>query len=224
MIDARPWTRRRIHRVDAWPFPHAPGGGPDASPGAPDASRRAFAASHGGPGQPGGPGSDVVAAAARQWFRIGARRPRAALFQPSVAVEGFCAEFSRHADYARFCDEAFGRPRPHVATSFPALAHPTDGPVAALLRTLRLARRDEPDAPGRLPLLFRVDHELAVPGGREYLAGCGGRLHCRNRTDAICLRHLTADDSGGGWTDPGRPDGGASPDAGCGGGCGGGGG
>ena len=211
MTDLRRWARpgaRRVAAVNTFPFPYA--------------VRRDFPIAHPGLTM-AGPGT--VEAGARQWFRLAARRPRATLIQPSVLVEEFCRAFSKHDEYARFCDEVFGRPRPHEPESYPALLPATPGPAVALRRTFRLARRDEPDAPGGLPLLFRVDREAGVPGGHAYLAGCGGRMHCRNSTGATCLRHLPTSDGGGsGWSDPGSPNSGSSHDASCGGGCGGGGG
>ena len=104
----------------------------------------------------------TVESAARQWFRIAARRPRAALAMPSVLVD----ELVR------------------MAPDFP-VRRGTD-----LRRTLILAQRDEDLAPAGLPLLFRVDQQIGIPGGRHYLADCGGRGECFELAGAVCLRHL----------------------------------
>jgi hypothetical protein len=110
---------------------------------------------------------------------------------PSVVVDDLWHELVLHTrDYADFCDAAFGRFLHHVpdpAMSTPAAARNRD---TALLATLRLARQDERCDPGRLPLLFRVDRELAVPDGRRYLADCGGRGECYELAGVLCLQHL----------------------------------
>ena len=58
------------------------------------------------------------------------------------------------------------------------------------LATLDLARRDEGCDPDQLPLLFRVDREIGIAGGRTYLADCGGRGQCFPVSGAVCLQHL----------------------------------
>ncbi|HEV7964344.1 MAG TPA: hypothetical protein VGP57_17520 [Actinoplanes sp.] len=125
----------------------------------------------------------LVEAGALQWFRVAARRPRARLSMPSVAVDGLWHEFVLDTGaYADFCAAAFGR----------VLRHPSE-PVtnpAALHATFLLAQRDESAAPAGLPLLFRVDSTLAVPGGHRYLADCGGRDQCYPLPDTVCLHHL----------------------------------
>jgi hypothetical protein len=121
----------------------------------------------------------VVEAGARQWFRLVARQSKAKLAMPSVIVGDMWRELVLHTrDYAEFCEIAFGGLRPYV----------TD--AAALGGTYRLAVRDEPDAPGRLPLLFRVDAELGVGGGSRYLADCGGRGQCHEMPGTVCLQHI----------------------------------
>jgi hypothetical protein len=161
-----------------------------------------------------------VEAAARQWFRLAARHPRARLAMPSVLVDDLWREFRVHSrEYEEFCAAAFGRVLQPTAES-----RPRD-----LRDTFRFAQQDEPDATG-LPLLFRVDQRLAGPGGRSYLADCGGRGVCYGLKDTTCLQHLDGPGKapgGGGRRDPhiagqhgawsGGGDGG-----GCGGGCGGG--
>ena len=120
----------------------------------------------------------TVEAGARQWFRLAARHPRATMSMPSAIVDQLWLALSRHErEYAEFCEKAIGRPFPYSTRS------------GSLATTYRLARQDEPG--DRLPLLFRLDKELAVTGGRKYLADCGGRGECFEVKDAICLQHLT---------------------------------
>jgi hypothetical protein len=173
--------------------------------------------------QRGGLGADdvrLVEAATRQWFRLVVRHPRARMSMPSVVVDDLWHELVLHTrEYEAFCDRAFGRflhhePEPSGGT--------TDGFAARLLVTLDLARLDEACGPADLPLLFRIDKALDVPGGRRYLADCGGRGQCHGASGMICLAHLRG---------PGKPLKGSGPrreppavyqDLGGGGGCGGG--
>lgn len=91
-----------------------------------------------------------------------------------------------------------------------------------LRATLVFAQQDEDCEPARLPTLFRVDQELAAPGGRRYLADCGGRGECYGLTGAVCLQHLDGPGKrpGGRWN---LPRGGHLPGSETGAGCGGGG-
>jgi len=119
----------------------------------------------------------VAEAAARQWFRLAARHPRATMSMPSAVVDRLWLAFQRHdREYAEFTKSAVGRPVPYPAAP------------GALAATYRFARDDEP---AELPLLFRVDKELAVDGGRHYIADCGGRGECFPVRDTTCLQHLT---------------------------------
>jgi hypothetical protein len=203
------WNRRSAHRlaaVDAYRFPAA--------------VRQRFAAEHDGLSQAG---IDQVEAATRQWFRLAARHPRAKLSMPSLIAASLWSEQARQsADYDAFCSQAFGRAFPPPP---PPAAGPSGASAAALADTFRHARQDEDCAPTALPLLFRIDQQLAVPGGHRYLADCGGRGTCYDLPGALCLQHL----QGTGRSIRGRntfgppPPGYSSPGGGCGGGgCGGG--
>ena len=150
---------------------------------------------------------------------------------PSVIVDDLWHEWVLHTrEYAALCEAAFGRFLHHVpdsATSTPAAVRSRD---AALLTTLQLARADEGGKANRLPLLFRVDQELAAPGGRRYLVDCGGRGECYEVRGTLCLEHLQGfgkptrgDRDSKGWPATGMPTaGGGCGAGGCGGGCGGG--
>ena len=61
---------------------------------------------------------------------------------------------------------------------------------AALLATFHLAQQDEGCPPNQLPLLFRIDQQLAIPGGRYYVARCGGHDDCHATRGTLCMQHL----------------------------------
>ncbi len=189
-----------------------------------------------------------VEAAARQWFRLGVRHPKARLVMPSVLVDDLWREFVLHTrEYAEFCDAAFGRLPHRTPEPVVTAAGSAENRSIGLRATYLFAQQDEPrqaeprqagprqeepwpGGPVLLPALFRVDQELAVAGGRHYLIDCGGRGTCYGLKGTTCLQHL-----GG----PGKPAGGGgkwdlkrstyggngvSSADGCGSGCGGGGG
>ncbi|WP_433367252.1 hypothetical protein ACQPZX_39270 [Actinoplanes sp. CA-142083] len=146
----------------------------------------------------------LVEDAAHQWFRLAARHPRATLSMPSVVVDDLWREAVRDTGYAEFCEAAFGRPLPY------APEHAAD---RGLADTFRFACEDETCGPAELPLLFRVDKTLAVKGGRNYLADCGGRTQCHEFPGAICLRHVAGVEKAKRWSrlgsaPPPPPDGG----------------
>ncbi|MEU8231087.1 hypothetical protein AB0C12_15945 [Actinoplanes sp. NPDC048967] len=154
---------RRVSAVDAYAFPRG--------------VRQRFALQH---GELSGAALRSVEAAARQWFRIAARHPKARLAMPSVIVDEFCREFQLHArEYADFRATALGGSA--VAAG--------NGP-RELAATFRFAREDESGEAGMLPALFRVDREVAAAGGRFYLADCGGRGLCYELEGSVCLQHL----------------------------------
>jgi hypothetical protein len=127
----------------------------------------------------------VVEAGIRQWFRLAAQHPRAKVSMPSVLVDALWHRLMLEStDYPVFCDLAFGRYLGSV---------PVEG---RLLTTFRLAQRDEACGRGQLPVLFRVDQEADVPGGRRYLVDCGGRGQCFEAEGVLCLAHFDG---------PGRP-------------------
>lgn len=163
---------------------------------------------------------DRVEDAARQWFRLAVRHPKARLSMPSVVVDDLWHELVLHThDYTDFCAVAFGR-----------LLLQAPGPPAAgqLATTFRLAQQDEGCQPEILPLLFRIDRDLAVEGARRYLADCGGRGECHELPGTICLQHVNGVGQGTRFHRPGAGNphdgwpGGGGDGAGCGGGCGGG--
>jgi hypothetical protein len=138
-------------------------------------------------------GIRTAEAATRQWFRLAAAHPRALMSMPSVVVDEVWHEFVLHTrEYADFCDAAFGRFLHHEPESAMSPGAAAANRSAALATTLRLARADERAGPGedRLPLIFRVDDELRVVGGKRYLLDCGGRGQCYDVRGTTCLQHL----------------------------------
>jgi hypothetical protein len=114
--------------------------------------------------------------AARQWFRLAARHPKTTMSMPS-AVDRLWQALSRHErEYREFTTAVVGRDFPYSAAT------------GALAATYRFARADEP---GGMPLLFRIDKQLGVTGGRHYIEDCGGRGECFPVRGATCLQHLT---------------------------------
>jgi hypothetical protein len=173
MATLRVWDRgiaRRLAAVEAFGFPSG--------------ARQRFGFAHPGVRTDG---IRTVEAATRQWFRLAARNPGAKLAMPSLAVDAMWHEVTLHTrEYDAFCAAAFGRPLHHI----PASAVRPESIAAGLSATYRLAGEDEPSAGPRLPLLFRVDRELAITGGHRYIADCGGRAECYPVPGARCLRHI----------------------------------
>jgi hypothetical protein len=134
----------------------------------------------------------LVETALRQWFRILARRPSSRLSMPSMLVDDMWHEFLLHTrDYAAFCDAAFGRFLHHEPESAMSPDQAAANRSDRLLITLQKARQDERCGPHALPLLFRVDQEVELQGGRRYIVDCGGReCYDASRPDLVCLHHL----------------------------------
>jgi hypothetical protein len=150
----------------------------------------------------------TVEAATRQWFRLAARHPKVKLSMPSVIVDDLWHEWVLHTrDYAEFCDAALGRFLHHVPESAMSVTDAVDNRNSGLQTTLRLAQQDECIGATALPLLFRVDRDLGVEGGRRYLADCGGRGQCHELPGAVCVQHLTGTGRKprGNWTFRGGP-------------------
>src|SRR4051794_6762806 len=130
----------------------------------------------------------LVEDGARQWFRLVARYPRTMLAMPSVVVGDLWHDLILHtADYAALCATAFAPFSHHTPDSATGAGRTAARRVSGLAVTYRLAREDEPGTP--LPLLFRVDSELGIDGGRRYRPDCGGHESCAETTDVACLRH-----------------------------------
>ena len=148
----------------------------------------------------------LVEAAARQWFRLATRHPKAKRSMPSVVVDDLWQDLILHErEYATFCAAAFGsilhrEPEPPMSA--------TTDRIGRLRTTLDLAREDERCGARGIPLLFRIDRELGTDGGRAYVPDCGGHGECYEASVKVCLQHLTGL---GGRAEPGRPAPGAGP-------------
>jgi hypothetical protein len=113
-----------------------------------------------------------VGQALRGFFLAHLHSGRKTLAMPSRAADALWHHFTQDEQaYARFCREAFG----HVLHRMPARAAPAG--VARSSRhadwreTWRLVCREEnidPVHPARLPLLFALDAELAIPEGLHH--------------------------------------------------------
>lgn len=136
---------------------------------------------------------ELVVAAARQWFGVLAARPGGEAAVPSQAVAGlWAAMVADDETWAVLCADVLGDTPVHRTP--PEAGEESGG--AGLAVTLAAARREEPDAPGGLPLLFRVDAAVGVLNARRYLADCGGGTQCHPSPGVQCLVHLDG---------PGRP-------------------
>jgi hypothetical protein len=216
MTGTRFWDRgsaRRIAAVNAFDLPSS--------------VRQRFAFQH---GDMTTDGIGTVESATRQWFRLAARHPKATLSMPSVLVDDMWHELVLHTrDYADFCQTALGRFLHHVPESAMSAPGAAANRSTGLATTYGLACRDEGVGPDALPLLFRVDQEFDIEGGRRYLADCGGRGECFEVRGTVCVKHLTGAGKAtrGGWSGKGLhgavgEGGGGAGAGGCSGGCGGG--
>lgn len=153
----------------------------------------------------------------REFFVVSAMARGRRIAMPSRAVDAAWHEFilSTRA-YRDFCDRALGRFLHHTpAEAMESRTHAQEG----IRRAWRLACRREgidPARPSRMPLLFALDAQLAIPDGFVYRLDC---LRERAPGDtggggAYCAGHIGCSSSGGGC----GGDGGCSGDGGsCGG-------
>ena len=127
----------------------------------------------------------------RQWLRLQITA-QAALGLPSKAVDLLWEEFSHRTDeYRHFCEEAYGGLLHHTPSwAMPASdAEKADSTKMAL--TYALACRDEvmrPHYPDHVPLLFRVDTELAIVDGQHWVRSCGDHP-CSAPAGTGCIEH-----------------------------------
>jgi hypothetical protein len=158
-----------------------------------------------------------VIAGLREFFVVAAMARGRRIAMPSRAVDAAWHEFilSTRA-YREFCDRALGRFLHHTPAE--AMASPTHA-QEGIQRTWRLACRREgidPARPSRLPMLFALDAQLAIPEGFVYALNCqrGASERGDGGGAVYCAGHIGGCGSGG-----------CGGDAGCsgdgGGGCGG---
>ena len=161
---------------------------------------------------------DRVFTGLRDYFYCCNLARRRIVSMPSQVVDEAWHEFILFTrSYQKFCNRAFGRYLHHTPAE--AMATPTlaqDG----IKRAWRLSchkERINPKAPDRLPLLFALDHDLAIPGGFVYSLACvPGDQH-------YCASHIGCGSSGcgGDLSCDGNDIADSCGDSGCGGGCGG---
>ncbi|MFZ5547009.1 MAG: glycine-rich domain-containing protein [Pseudomonadota bacterium] len=149
----------------------------------------------------------------KQFFRLCVRANGEMVSMPSQVVDAMWhAWILDTRGYQRFCRLAFGRFLHHTPAE--AMRTPTLA-TRGIQRAWGLACDDEGlsrKRPERVPLLFALDRELAIPGGFYYVADC--------RRDGGAGQYCGSDIGCGG----GSGDGGGDADGGGdGGGCGGGG-
>lgn len=160
----------------------------------------------------------------REYFQLCRLAQRKMVAMPSQAVDVAWHELILDTrGYQRLCHACFGRFLHHTPAQ--AMSAP-DMAQEGIRRAWQLSCRREgiaPDRPQRLPLLFALDADLAIPDGFHY------RLDCQRDDGAgytFCASHIGCGSGCGGSTDSASEtnnlggDGGA--DSGCNGGCGGG--
>lgn len=159
----------------------------------------------------------------REYFILCGMAGNRMVAMPSQVVDVAWHEFILFTrDYANFCQKGMGKFLHHTPTeAMKTRTLATDG----IKRAWRLAcarEKIDPKTPAKLPLLFALDAELAIPDGFSYVLDCSAVS--ANRGD-FCGSHIGCSSgcSGGSGYD-GADFGSASSDSGGdGGGCGGGG-
>ncbi|HEY0650215.1 hypothetical protein [Phenylobacterium sp.] len=144
---------------------------------------------------------EAVLEGLRQFFAISILAQGRRVAMPSRAVDTAWHEFilSTRA-YQDFCFQVMGRFLHHTPAE--AMRSPIDA-QAGIRRSWRLACKDEgldPKAPGRLPLLFAIDAQLAIPGGFTYALDCrqaGARGDAAADGSVYCASHIGSCGSGG---------------------------
>ncbi|WP_127477448.1 glycine-rich domain-containing protein [Sulfurivermis fontis] len=139
---------------------------------------------------------ELVLAALRDYFHLCNMAGRRMVAMPSQVVDDAWHAFILFTRaYEQFCRRAFGRFLHHTPAE--AMAAPTlaqDG----IRRAWRLAcARDgiDPKQPLRLPLLFSIDSDLAIPNGFRYTLDCAVTTGTQN-TGSYCASHIGCGGSG----------------------------
>jgi hypothetical protein len=172
----------------------------------------------------------LVARALRQFFLCHLKSGRRFVSMPSQVTDDLWHEFILYTrNYQLFCDRAFGGYMHHTPAVTLGRGQGDDVGLKRAWRHACLEENINPQAPGRLPLLFAIDQKLGVADGFRYLPDCS-KWKPDGQGDVHCGAHLGAGCGGGssGWGDSwfGSDSDGGSGDSGgssCGGGgCGGG--
>lgn len=110
----------------------------------------------------------------RQFFVVHLRSDCDYVSMPSRVVDDLWHEFILYTrEYRDFCRRAFGKFLHHLPSA--ALSPVRKQSNVGLRRTWWWACKDEainPRKPTRLPLLFAIDHQLAIPKGFYYVPDC----------------------------------------------------
>ena len=119
-----------------------------------------------------------VFAGLRDYFAICAADPRTRAGMPSAIVDDAWHTFILSTrDYTAFCERAFGGYLHHA----PADAAGNEDDIGHTWRLACAREQISPTSPSRLPRLFAIDRDLAVPGARYYAL---------NETDAERTRQM----------------------------------
>ena len=173
----------------------------------------------------------------RQFFLVHLRRDCDYVSMPSRVVDDLWHEFILYTrEYRDFCSRAFGKFLHHLPSA--ALSPVRKRSNVGLRRTWWWACQAEsinPRKPDRLPLLFAIDRQLAIPKGFHYVPDCatilpgGDVMQCgadfaSRRIDGTVEGFGKKRDGGCGGSGGGCAGSGGDGGGGCGGGgCGGGG-
>ncbi|MGM3277225.1 glycine-rich domain-containing protein [Ralstonia sp. 24A2] len=110
----------------------------------------------------------------RQFFIVHLRSDCDYVSMPSRVVDDLWHEFILYTrEYRDFCRQAFGKFLDHLPSA--ALSPLRKQSNIGLRRTWWWACKDEainPRKPKGLPLLFAIDHQLAIPNGFYYVPDC----------------------------------------------------
>lgn len=170
--------------------------------------------------------SQLVGRALRQFFLAYLQGGRQYVAMPSQVVDDLWHElilYTRH--YDAFCKKAFGGFLHHTPAVVLGRNRQNN---TGLRRVWWLTCREEnidPRKPGRLPLLFAIDHKLGIADGFVYAADCRGLRSSNAGNTPYCGGDFSSSDFDGStdgfgdWSDTGDSSDGS--DGGCGGGCGG---
>jgi hypothetical protein len=132
----------------------------------------------------------LVITGLREYFHICNMAGKQSVSMPSQAVDVVWHEFILFTKmYERFCNKAFGRFLHHTpAEAMQSKKLAQEGIKLAWKLSCKRENID-PHSPSRLPLLFAIDAQLAIPDGFKYSRNC-------NKNDDYCASHIGCTSSG----------------------------
>lgn len=105
----------------------------------------------------------------RHFFLAHLKSGFATIAMPSQVVSDLWQEFILHErEYQVFMEKAFGRMLHHTAASMPIGDEAEKTDWALCWQHACREEKIDPDAPGRLPLLFALDEKLKIENGLRY--------------------------------------------------------